>query len=249
MDENLMSSNDVSQCAQYKEPMFALINIQIGNAGGPIDPTLQKATMEIDYVAHCLATDSNNLTSCNESTPVQQDDDGDGVRNLDDLCLSTPAHATIDANGCASGETALNVAPEVTLKISQHGVIVDNIVTNAGPVVLTATVSDRNLNDTHTYTWTLNGITGATQNANTISFDPSNLDAGAHSISVDVLDNGSPALGATADISFMVSKVTTPEPQKKSKHGGSIDFYLLLLLMFLFAEIFIHARNFCFRGR
>jgi beta-glucanase (GH16 family) len=243
MDENLMSFNDVSECAQYKEPMFALINIQIGNAGGPIDPKLDNATMEIDYVAHCLATETNNFTGCNESTPAQQDDDSDGVRNLDDLCLSTPANAVIDINGCAANETAINVAPEVTLKITQNGVNVKNIATNAGTVVLTATVSDRNLSDTHTYAWTLNGLTGVTQNANTISFDPGTLDAVTHSISVEAIDNGTPSLSGTTDISFMVTKITKTEPTKKSKSGGSVDFYLLLLLAFFVAnERFIRAK-------
>lgn len=237
MDDNLMSSNDVSQCAQYREPMFALINIQIGNAGGPIDPMLEKATMEIDYVAHCLATDSNNLTSCNETTPAQQDDDGDGIRNLDDLCLSTPAHATIDANGCANGDTEINVAPEVTLKITQGGKQVDNVFTNGGTVTVTADVSDRNLNDTHTYIWSYTGIPGGTRpTPNTFSFDPSTLDGGTVSLTAVVSDSGSPVLVGANGISFMVTKITQTEPKKKSK-GGGVDFYLLLLLMFFAAAI------------
>ncbi len=241
MDNNLMSTNNVNECAQYKEPMFVLINIQIGNAGGPIDPKLDKATMEIDYVAHCLATDSNNATSCNESTPTQQDDDGDGVRNEDDLCLSTLANTSVDLNGCAANETAINVAPEVTLKMVQNSVSVKNIVTNGGPVVISAKASDRNLNDTHTYKWNLNGLAGVTENGNTVSFNPSALSSGTYTISVEALDNGSPALSATNSLSFGVSK-SAPIGESKRRGGGNIDFYLLTLLA-LFGAIAMYPQS------
>ena len=54
-----------------KEPMFVLINLAIGGLlGGAVDPSLNLATLEIDYVAHCIATTSNASTRCNESTPT-----------------------------------------------------------------------------------------------------------------------------------------------------------------------------------
>ncbi|WP_019616535.1 glycoside hydrolase family 16 protein [Psychromonas ossibalaenae] len=70
IDERLVVSQDVSNCSQYEEPMFVLLNVAIGGMlGGSIDPALQKATMEVDYIAHCTATDENNAGYCNESTP------------------------------------------------------------------------------------------------------------------------------------------------------------------------------------
>jgi len=70
VDDIEVVSYDVTSCAQYKEPMFVLINLAMGgNLGGGIDPSLNLATLEIDYVAHCTATTSNTSTRCNESTP------------------------------------------------------------------------------------------------------------------------------------------------------------------------------------
>ena len=71
IDDTLVASNDISNCAQYKEPMFILLNVAMGGTlGGAIDSSLSTATMEVDYVAHCSASDLNNVTSCNQNTPV-----------------------------------------------------------------------------------------------------------------------------------------------------------------------------------
>ena len=69
VDDTLVSSQDVSNCAQYKEPMFVLLNVAMGgNLGGTIDSTLNSATMEVDYVAHCTETTANSETRCKINT-------------------------------------------------------------------------------------------------------------------------------------------------------------------------------------
>jgi hypothetical protein len=40
-----------------------------GMLGGQIDPSLQRATMEVDYLAHCQRVESNNDSRCDEYTP------------------------------------------------------------------------------------------------------------------------------------------------------------------------------------
>jgi beta-glucanase (GH16 family) len=101
MDDNIVAQHNLSNCSQYKEPMFALLNVAIGGTlGGTVDTQLNTATMEIDYVAHCVATDANEWQQCNESTPVALDDDDDGVSNGRDQCPNTPPNAQVDASGC-----------------------------------------------------------------------------------------------------------------------------------------------------
>ena len=74
IDDIQVATHDVSSCAQYKEPMFVLLNVAmggtLGSIGGPIDASLSRAEMQVDYVAHCTRTASNSATRCNESTPV-----------------------------------------------------------------------------------------------------------------------------------------------------------------------------------
>ncbi len=101
MDDTVVVTRDVSSCAQYKESMFVLLNVAIGgNLGGTVDPTLDLATMEVDYVAHCVASSDNNLASCNESTPAITDDDGDGVSNSIDDCPATATDIAVGPDGC-----------------------------------------------------------------------------------------------------------------------------------------------------
>ena len=122
MDDTVVASHDVSSCAQYKESMFVLLNVAVGGSlGGEVDPSLDVATMEVDYVAHCSATNANNLISCNESTPVIADDDGDGVSNDLDLCPATPLGTSVGTDGCElpplDGEPT-EAAPEPTASAS-----------------------------------------------------------------------------------------------------------------------------------
>lgn len=73
IDNTLVISQDVSNCSQYKEPMFVLLNLAMGGAlGGNIDANLQQATLEIDYVAHCQASETNSARYCNEEL-IEQD--------------------------------------------------------------------------------------------------------------------------------------------------------------------------------
>ena len=87
MDNVLVASHDISGCAQYKEPMFVLLNLAMGGMlGGEIDTGLSLATMEVDYVAHCNASDRNDLVSCGPETPIvihdgkQVEDMADAIR-------------------------------------------------------------------------------------------------------------------------------------------------------------------------
>lgn len=108
MDDILVASQNITNCPQYKEPMFVLLNVAMGgNLGGAIDPNLMEATLEIDYLAHCTLTNSNNANRCNESTPIIfADDDNDGIANDVDQCPDTPLGEVTDTNGCPSSEGA-----------------------------------------------------------------------------------------------------------------------------------------------
>ena len=113
LNEQMVVEHDISACPQYKEPMFVLINVAMGgNIGGAIDPTLDTATMEVDYVAHCVASSANGATGCNETTPMVADADGDSVADSVDQCPTTPANVSVDSRGCEVFEEPQQAAPE-----------------------------------------------------------------------------------------------------------------------------------------
>ncbi|MDT8438137.1 MAG: glycoside hydrolase family 16 protein [Wenzhouxiangellaceae bacterium] len=61
---------DMRGCGVYEEPMFALINLAMGGLlGGEIDPNLEQAVLEVDYIAHCQQSEGSDATGCNEFTP------------------------------------------------------------------------------------------------------------------------------------------------------------------------------------
>ena len=119
MDDQVVHSVNISDCPQYKEPMYVLINVAIGgNLGGNVDPALNQATMEVDYIAHCTASDANQVTSCNEQTPRASDSDEDSVSDNLDTCPETPQGAAVDIDGCEISD--LVQRPESTAPTPSH---------------------------------------------------------------------------------------------------------------------------------
>ncbi|MGK7294757.1 MAG: glycoside hydrolase family 16 protein [Candidatus Wenzhouxiangella sp. M2_3B_020] len=87
MDDQEVASYDLRGCPVYEEPMFVLLNVAMGgNLGGEIDPELDTATMEVDYIAHCQQSQDSDASVCNESTPVAFDfsADSEGQWVIDD---------------------------------------------------------------------------------------------------------------------------------------------------------------------
>ena len=109
MDDTLVASQNVSGCAQYKEPMFVLLNVAMGGSlGGAIDSTLNSATLEVDYVAHCSATSANNLSRC-----VESDDSGSGIVVADDISIFEGEESTSWAGwDCCGGSNPSTVTDD-----------------------------------------------------------------------------------------------------------------------------------------
>lgn len=392
MNDQIVAEHDLSNCSQYQEPMFVLINVAMGGTlGGNIDDTLDMATMEVDYVAHCEKTTANALTSCNEETPVIEDDDNDGVSNRNDVCPNTPEGVTVDATGCevqtapvsapappmlpsqqvislfsdqysditninynpnwgqatqveqididsntvlkysnlnyqgtsfedntqdvsamdflhldywthdannlaiyvispgplenpfdidveqqswqtvsiplsaytvpdlenvfqlkitgngtvyldniyfsAEGAQEQNVAAQVSLEAVQSSQVTTAIVTDQGPVTVTAMISDTNSNDTHTITWDTTGVTDYTTQDNTLTFEPGELAISQATITANVTDSGNPSLTTTAPLALSVSQPpatqnptpTTSPPSSNQSGGGTMSWWVLLI--------------------
>jgi len=240
MDDTLVTSHDVSNCSQYKEPMFVLLNVAMGgNLGGAIDSSLNKVTMEVDYLAHCSATNQNNAVRCNENTPsVYADDDNDGVENNSDNCPNTQAGESVDENGCAV-EVA-NIAPAVSLSITQNNMNVSSIDITDGMVEIIASGTDENTEDILSYVWVITGaIPSPTIDGGVIRFDPSSMVEGlSHKINVTVNDNGAPTLSVSESIQFSV-KETQSDPDNENNNkssSGSFSYLMLLLLVVISAR-------------
>ncbi len=119
-NDDVVAEQDLSNCAQYEEPMFILLNVAMGgNLGGAIDPQLNNATMEVDYVAHCVQSDVSEFQRCDENTPLIIDEDNDGVKTDLDQCPNTPEDTIVDQNGCKLVTEPQTVAPDPQILAQQ----------------------------------------------------------------------------------------------------------------------------------
>jgi beta-glucanase (GH16 family) len=245
MDDTLVTSHNVSNCSQYKEPMFVLLNVAMGgNLGGTIDSSLNKVTMEVDYLAHCTSTNQNSATRCNESTPaVYADDDNDGIENNLDNCPNTPSGEIVDENGCV--DEVVNLAPEVSLSMTQKNMVVSSIDITGGLVEISANATDENTDDILSYIWLMSGaIPSPTIDRGIVSFDPSTMAEGdTHQVNLTVNDNGNPMLSVNSSIQFTVNEnqIVVIDDKITSSSGGAFS-YLMLLFFILLRSKSGHSR-------
>lgn len=237
IDNILVAQQDMRSCNQYEEPMFVLLNVAMGgNLGGNIAANLQSATMEVDYVAHCAVSSTNNATDCNEQTPsiFANDTDADGIDDSKDLCPNTVAGAGVSDNGCAAEQTAGNILA-VSISINQNGRNISEINPENGLVTITALPSS---NNDFYLNWSADSLPSTTQNGLTLTFDPASMSDGAYVVTAVLTDYSDPTLSASDELIFTV-KTTIDQvevSQDVSKSAGSMNatFLLCLVLLVLF---------------
>lgn len=144
--------------------------------------------------------------------------------------------------------THRNLAPTVAILVLQNNQAVTTIAMDGGRVSLIAVVTDSNGSDTHTYSWTLDGLLVEDYLAGTVTFEPSDFAVGDYAISVTVTDNGGiPLTGSiTQKLSLGVVEELPIEEEPEDKapvgvaentaggsSGGGAVFWMLFVLISL----------------
>ncbi|MCJ2376307.1 glycoside hydrolase family 16 protein [Vibrio sp. ZSDZ34] len=226
MNETLVASQNVTGCQQYNEPMFILLNVAMGgNLGGSIDPALQTATMEVDYVAHCLSTDDNTAVYCDESTPKNES-----------LIPPSPL-------------------PETQLSLHQNGEETEIVDPFGGEVVVTLQVelSDEQVQEYSIY-WQADDIPSPSMQGYTFSFEPESMLNDDYRLKVSLIHDTDEALDINNELIIQVrrnqkepeadksdSETTEIPPTSTSSSGGSGSIptlFGLLALLFLRRKAF-----------
>lgn len=248
IDDTLVSTQNISSCAQYKEPMFILLNVAMGgNLGGNIDSSLTKATMEVDYVAHCTSDSSNSATYCDEATPgniINLDDDNDGINNDQDLCPATPINSSVDNDGCVIEEQPAESTPEQVNQSPLAIALASSAKAFSGDyVMLSAEQSSDADGDILQYFWQQTNGTNVELINHTSSsptfLAPEVLEQTTLTFKVEVSDGD---LTDTATISQEIYPIVTDtveavvidDVEEKSSSGGSLLFCLTATFMLLF---------------
>lgn len=136
--------------------------------------------------------------------------------------------------------TPINVAPSVSLQLSQSGQAVTAVNTNNGVATVTASVIDSNPNDTHQFDWSKSTPTLIDLDTapHTLSFDPSRTSPGSYTVAVQITDNGQPTESINKQLQFTVTSTTTAPAAGSSTGktatrtgGGLFDFTTWVLLI------------------
>lgn len=137
---------------------------------------------------------------------------------------------------------APNFAPKVSLDILQDDSNDAYISAAGGHVTLTAQVTDENVEDTHQFNWlSANRLLVDIDNTDSsFTFDPAQLSDGDYSVSVAVIDSGSPAMTANAKATLTVNK----DGNKPEEKSGAFGVWALLLLSMVALRARLRGRGF-----
>jgi hypothetical protein len=118
--------------------------------------------------------------------------------------MQTPTNAV---PGAITTHTATifeeNIGPLVDFNVTQAGVPTRTVYVYDGPVVVSASVRDPNLDDKHYYDWSSTDnrlFSDVGTNIDYFSFDPQYLEPGLYKLNVTVVDSGVPAESTSAEV-------------------------------------------------
>ena len=99
-----------------------------------------------------------------------------------------------------------NLAPQLSFAITQNQQQGRIVSADNGLVTVTATYTDQNTADTHTFEWdpSTSDLAGVSITDQVLTFDPSAMQAGTVSVAATVTDSGSPLLSASKSVVLKV---------------------------------------------
>ncbi len=153
--------------------------------------------------------------------------------------------------------SAVNVAPTVSLAVKQGNTNGTTVFKNGTNIVVTATVTDGNPNDNHTYVWQSagNNLSDIDNIPNTFTIDPANLNPSTYTLTVEATDNATtPLMGTTSVVIILenppIDGVTAATTSNNADSGGcslsptaKFDPLLLLLAILSIGLISFRARK------
>ena len=150
-------------------------------------------------------------------------DDGETII----LSMGTLTNAAVGAlNEHLITLSEVNEAPRVTLTLNQNGLAANSIaVIGNGNIVATATVSDPNTGDTHSFDWagTNAALLDTDSAAGTFTFDPAALAPGVYRLAVSVTDDASSPLLASAKVDVLIQAAAPNLAVGTDSDGDGID--------------------------
>ncbi len=183
------------------------------NGESPVYPLVIPYTVTgtSDSSDHDLVDGSVTIASGTEgSIPFNVIDDGVGEGN-ETLIINLSDSVNLGAKSSSVVTISEdNIAPEVTVMISQNGESRSKVDTTSGDVTISTSVTDANVSDTHTYQWVNDNadLANISSDSTAFKFDPSALDEGVYRLQLVVTDSGSASVTKNIYISVIAQLET-----------------------------------------
>ncbi|MGR5175749.1 glycoside hydrolase family 16 protein [Vibrio parahaemolyticus] len=208
VDDHLVVSRDISNCSQYHEPMFLLVNLALGGMlGGSIDPSLELATLEVDYIAHCQPNSESTSLYCDEDAPRNGDTDS-----------GTPGS-------------------ELQLTLHQNGLETYHIKPNLGKALIQShfDIADEEI-DNYSLYWRADQIPNPIYKGTDLEFDPSGLAADEYLVELTLKHIDSNISDITQRVNFTVqaNDLSSETDSNEGSSGGAVGvvaWWSLILLV------------------
>lgn len=205
IDQTLVVSRDIRQCQQYHEPMFALINLAMGGMlGGAIDPNLQQATLEVDYIAHCQTSETSQSLYCNEEAPRKEP--------------TQPEQPAVNAS----------------LSMYQNGVATTEVNRASGQVtVLVDLELDPAEADNYSLYWQAQSLHNPIIDGKQLRFDPISMDKGQYQVGLSLVHIDDVDSTFSKQLYFSVTESDSASGESNTSSAGATHFFSFAALLLL----------------
>ncbi len=196
---------------------------------------LADASMSVNYLITGTAIETEDYLSAGTAVTIEGSDMAaminidivsDAVAESDETLTITliPESLTGAGPGSTMEQTITiseqDLPPKVSMHASQASVMpITTVAKDSGMVDVVASASDPNSGSSFTYTWggAYNTLPGVIDNGNTLSFDPSTMDSGVISVSVEVSD------GVNTTMASILLNIVTSMPTLSADNDSDGD--------------------------
>ena len=196
---------------------------------------LADASMSVNYSITGTAVEAEDYVSAGTAVMIEGSDMAaminidivaDAVAESDETLTITliPESLTGAGPGSTMEQTITiseqDLPPKVSMHASQASVMpITTVAKDSGMIDVVASASDPNSGSSFTYTWggAYNTLPGVIDNGNTLSFDPSTMDSGVISVSVEVSD------GVNTTMASILLNIVTSMPTLSADNDSDGD--------------------------
>lgn len=166
--------------------------------GGAIDPNLQQATLEVDYIAHCQTSETSQSLYCNEEAPRKEP--------------NQPEQPAVNAS----------------LSMYQNGLATTEISRTSGQVTVLADLElDPAEADNYSLYWQAQSLHNPIIDGKQLRFDPISMDKGQYQVGLSLVHIDDLDSTFSKQLYFSVTEPNNANGESNTSSAGATHFFSL----------------------